>query len=203
MSAQSEHPEQAEQPAQAAQPAAAVPAPPATGARSGSGGPEPEALRFFGTTWVDHGRGYALRRVVATVGSLATAFAACLILRFAYDGVAIADVGAFVGYLLVIVFAVCSAIAFRKTWDGFSRRPADPAREESLRTLKTIGFIGSLIAYFLRSFTEAPGEGLRRTEYDKALVAYERRRTARAGKPAGRGGSGGGGSGKGKKAKRT
>jgi hypothetical protein len=201
VSAQSEHPEQAdtpEQAEQAVQPAAAVPAPPATGARSERGGPEPEALRFFGTTWVDHGRGYALRRVVATVGSLATAFAACLIMRFAYDGVAIADVGAFVGYLLVIVFAVCSAIAFRKTWDGFSRRPADPAREESLRTLKTIGFIGSLIAYFLRSFTEAPGEKLRRTEYETALVAYERRRTARAGNPAGRGGGGG----KGKKAKR-
>jgi hypothetical protein len=105
-------------------------------------------------------------------------------------------VGSFVGVLVVVVFAVCSAIAFRKTWEGFSRRPADPAREEALRSLKAIGFIGSLIAYFLRSLSEAPGEKLRRSEYETALVAYERRRTARTRNPAARGG------GKGKKAKR-
>lgn len=154
----------------------------------GHGGPEPEAIRFFGTTWVGHDGGYALRRVVVAAGSLVTTVAACFVLRFAYQGLEMADVGAFVGVLVIAVFSVCGAIAFRRTWDGFRRRPADPAREESLRSVKTIGFIGSLVAYFLRSLVEAPGEGLRRGEYEAAVVQYERRRGARAGNPAARSG---------------
>ncbi|MFD8968052.1 hypothetical protein ACFV0C_24185 [Streptomyces sp. NPDC059568] len=152
----------------------------------GRGGPEPEAIRFFGTTWVGHDGGYAARRVAVAVGSLVTAFAACFVLRFAYQGLEIAEVGSFVGMLVVVMFAVCSAVAFRGTWEGFGRRPADLGREESLRGLRAIGFIGSLAAYFLRSLTEAPGEGLRRREYEAALVQYERRRTARTGNPAAR-----------------
>ncbi|MFD7900578.1 hypothetical protein [Streptomyces sp. NPDC059743] len=152
----------------------------------GRGGPEPEAIRFFGTTWVGHDGGYAARRVAVAVGSLATAFAACFILRFAYQGLEIAEVGSFVGLLVVVMFAVCSAVAFRGTWEGFGSRPADRGREEPLRGLRAIGFIGSLAAYFLRSLTEAPGEGLRRREYEAALVQYERRRTARTGNPAAR-----------------
>ncbi|MDX3850873.1 hypothetical protein [Streptomyces sp. AK02-01A] len=169
-----------------------------TAAESGRdrGGPEPEAIRFFGTTWVGHDGGYGLRRVGVAVGSLAAALASCLVLRFAYEGLETAEVGFFVDVLVVVMFAVCSAIAFRRTWEGFIRRPADPGREESLRTLKMIGFIGSLIAYFLRSFAEAPGEGLRRSEYETAVKQYERRRTARAGNPAARRG------GKGRKSKR-
>ncbi|WP_411114943.1 hypothetical protein [Streptomyces sp. 029-5] len=163
----------------------------------GNGGPEPEAIRFFGTTWVGHDRGYALRRVVVAAGSLVTTVAACFVLRFAYQGLEIADVGAFVGVLVIAVFSVCGAIAFRRTWDGFQRRPADPVREESLRSVKTIGFIGALLAYFLRSLVEAPGEGLRRGEYETALVQYERRRGARAGNPAARSG------GKGRKPRRV
>lgn len=157
-------------------PRAAVPA-------EARGGPEPEGIRFFGTSWVDHGDGYALRRAAVAVGSLAATVASCLVLRFAYDGVALADVGSFVGVLIVVMFAVCSAVAFRRTWAGFGARPADPAREESLRSLKAIGFIGSLIAYFVRSLTEAPGEGLRRREYEAAVAAYEKRRATRAGNP--------------------
>ncbi|MEE1773758.1 hypothetical protein PUR34_37710 [Streptomyces sp. JV185] len=149
-------------------------------------GPRPEPLRFFGTTWVDHSGGYGLRRAGAAVGSLAAAVAACFVLRFAYQGLQIADVGGFVGILVVLMFAICSAIAFRKTWEGFSRRPADPAREANLRGLKTIGFVGSLIAYFLRTFREAPGEQLHRTEYETALARYEKRRSARTGNPAAR-----------------
>ncbi|MEU3217130.1 hypothetical protein [Streptomyces sp. NPDC006971] len=159
-------------------------------------GPQPEPLPFFGTTWVDHDGGYGLRRVGAAVGSLAATAAACFVLRFAYQGLEIADVGNVVGVLVIVMFAICSAIAFRKTWEGFGRRPADPAREASLRGLKTIGFTGSLLAYFLRTFMEAPGERLRRTEYEEALARYAKRRSARTGNPAVRKGA------KGKRPKR-
>jgi hypothetical protein len=153
-----------------------------------AGGPVPESLRFFGTTWVGHDGGYPLRRAGAAAGSLLAAAASCAVLRFAYDGIALADVGSFVGVLVVVMFAVCSFVAFRRTWAGFSDRPADPGREESLRSLKAIGFIGSLLAYFVRSLTEAPGEGLRRREYEAALAAYEKRRASRSGRPGTRSG---------------
>ncbi|WP_406495231.1 hypothetical protein OG936_15015 [Streptomyces sp. NBC_00846] len=166
---------------------------PGTGDRSGSdtpgstaAGPQPEPLLFFGTTWVDHDGGYGLRRTGAAVGSLAAAAAACFVLRFAFQGLEIADVGNLVGILVVLMFAICSAVAFRRTWEGFSSRPADPAREANLRGLKTIGFVGSLLAYFLRTFKEAPGEQLRRTEYEEALARYTKRRSARTGNPAAR-----------------
>jgi hypothetical protein len=149
-------------------------------------GPQPEPLLFFGTTWVDHDGGYGLRRVGAVVGSLAASVAACFVLRLAFQGLEIAGVGNIVGILIVLMFAICSAIAFSKTWQGFSRRPTDPAREAKLRGLKTIGFVGSLIAYFLRTFKEAPGEQLRRVEYETALARYEKRRSARTGNPAAR-----------------
>ncbi|THA23042.1 hypothetical protein E6R18_31505 [Streptomyces sp. A1277] len=163
------------------EPAAASAGAPATGQ-----GPQPEPLRFFGTTWVAHDGHYGLRRAGAAIGSLAAAVASCFVLRFAYQGLEIADIGGFVNVLVVLMFAICSAIAFRKTWEGFGRRPADPAREETLRGLKAIGFVGSLLAYFFRTFTEAPGEKLRRTEYEEALARYAKRRSARTGNPAAR-----------------
>ncbi|MFE4454344.1 hypothetical protein [Streptomyces sp. NPDC056796] len=162
---------------------------PATPSGGTAPGPRPEPLRFFGTTWVDHDGGYGLRRAAATAGSLVAAVVACLVLRFAYQGLEIAEVGGLVGMLVVLMFAVCSAIAFRKTWEGFTRRPADPAHEDRLRGLKSIGFIGSLLAYFIRSFQEAPGEKLRRTEYETALAQYTKRRSARTGNPAARKGA--------------
>jgi hypothetical protein len=145
-------------------------------------GPQPETLRFFGTTWVHHDNGYAVRRVGVAAGSLLAAAAACLVLRFAYEGLRIADSGAFVLALVVVMFAVCSALAFRQTWAGFSKRP-DPERQANLRGLLAIGFIGSLIAYFFRSLTEAPGEKLHRQEYQEAREQYERRATRRSGNP--------------------
>ncbi|MGW1885837.1 hypothetical protein [Streptomyces sp. NPDC001970] len=147
-------------------------------------GPQPEPIRFFGTTWVDHDGGYALRRAAVAGGSLAAAVAGCLALRFGYQGLEVAKVGGFVNTLVIVMFAICSALAFRKTWEGFTRRPADPAREESLRSLKAIGFIGSLLAYFFRSLTEAPGERLRRSEYEEAVAQYEKRRGTRTRNPA-------------------
>ncbi|WLQ42417.1 hypothetical protein P8A22_22155 [Streptomyces laculatispora] len=156
------------------------------GAAATAPGPQPEPIRFFGTTWVAHDGNYGLRRAGVAVGSLAATVASCFVLRFAYQGLEIAEVGSFVGMLVVLMFAVCSAIAFRKTWEGFSSRPADPGREDNLRGLKTIGFIGALLAYFIRTFTEAPGEKLRRTEYEEAQVRFARRRSARTGNPAAR-----------------
>ncbi|MDQ0992298.1 EamA/RhaT family transporter [Streptomyces sp. V3I7] len=156
---------------------------PAGSAGAAPGGPRPEPLRFFGTSWVHRGSGYAARRVGVAVGSLGAAVAACLVLRFAYEGLRIADTGPFVAVLIVTMFAICSALAFRNTWQGFGERP-DPARQASLRGLLAIGFVGSLIAYFLRSLTEAPGEKLHRAEYDSAREQYTRRSARRTGNPA-------------------
>ncbi|MGW3123382.1 EamA/RhaT family transporter [Streptomyces sp. NPDC001107] len=145
-------------------------------------GPRPDALRFFGTTWVNHDNGYGLRRIGAAVGSLTAAVAACLVLRLAYQGLQLAATGAFVNILIVAMFAICSALAFRNTWDSFTRRP-DPARQASLRGLLAIGFVGSLLAYFFRSLTEAPGENLHREEYEAALRQHEKLSTRRTGNP--------------------
>lgn len=149
-------------------------------------GPQPEPIRFFGTTWVAHDGNYGLRRAAVAIGSLAAAVASCFVLRFAYQGLEIADVGGLVGVLVVAMFAICSAVAFRKTWEGFGRRPADPGREDALRGLKTIGFVGSLLAYFFRTFSEAPGEKLRRAEYEAARARFAKRRSSRTGNPAAR-----------------
>ncbi|MFJ3308730.1 EamA/RhaT family transporter [Streptomyces sp. NPDC086549] len=149
------------------------------GARSG---PRPEPLRFFGTSWVNHDDGYAARRAGVAVGSLAAAVASAFVLRFAYQGLQIADTGSFVTVLVVAMFAICSALAFRNTWDGYGRR-LDADRQASLRGLLAIGFIGSLLAYFFRSLTEAPGEKLHREEYEKAREEYERRSVRRTGNP--------------------
>ncbi|MEV7796515.1 EamA/RhaT family transporter [Streptomyces sp. NPDC087512] len=145
-------------------------------------GPRPEPLRFFGTTWVDHDHGYAARRAGVALGSLAAAAAACFVLRVAYQGLQIAAVGGFVSLLMVVMFAVCSALAFRHTWSGFGARP-DPDRQASLRGLLAIGFVGTLLAYFFRTFTEAPGEKLHRAEYDRAREEHEKRTTRRSGNP--------------------
>ncbi|MFQ6146941.1 EamA/RhaT family transporter [Streptomyces seoulensis] len=154
----------------------------AAGTPAPTGGPRPEPLRFFGTTWVDHTGGYAPRRAGVAAGSLVAAAAACFVLRFAYQGLQIANSGAFVTLLVVVMFAVCSALAFRHTWDGFTQRP-DPDRQASLRGLLAIGFVGSLLAYFFRSLTEAPGEKLHRREYEEAREQYARRTTRRTGNP--------------------
>ncbi|MFF9217319.1 EamA/RhaT family transporter [Streptomyces viridosporus] len=152
------------------------------GSPGAPGAPRPEPLRFFGTTWVDHGNGYTARRVGVAVGSLAAAAASCLVLRVAYQGLQIAAVGGFVTLLLIVMFAVCSALAFGHTWEGFTRRP-DPDRQASLRGLLAVGFVGSLLAYFFRSLTEAPGEKLHREEYETARAQHEKRTSRRSGNP--------------------
>ncbi|MGW4300251.1 EamA/RhaT family transporter [Streptomyces sp. NPDC004646] len=156
---------------------------PETRAGGGGTGPRPEPLRFYGTSWVDHTDAYAARRAATALGAVAAAAVACLVLRFAYQGLRIAGTGSFVTVLVVGMFAVCSALAFGNTWQSYERRP-DPERQASLRGLLTIGFVGSLLAYACRSFLEAPGEKLARAEYDKARAEHDRTRIRRTGNPA-------------------
>ncbi|MGW6687568.1 hypothetical protein [Streptomyces sp. NPDC054961] len=164
-----------------------TPAEPAAGAPAQApapAGPQPEPIRFFGTTWVHHDGGYALRRAGMAVASLLVAVAGAYLLRLSYEGLEIGNVGAFLSISVVVLFAIASSIAFAKTWDSFSRRAAPSSDEAALKGLKAIGFIGSLIAYFLRCFVEAPGEKLRRAEYERAAAEFARRRSSRTGNPA-------------------
>lgn len=149
--------------------------------------PRPAQIRFYGTTWVDHSGGYTARRIGLTLAALALAAAGGLVLRLAYQGLALADVGGWASIGVVVVFAGCSSMAFSRTLGGFTRRsgtPADEAGERSMRSIMLIGFLGFLLAYALRSVVEAPGEKLLRAEYDEAVTQYERRRSVRTRNPA-------------------
>ncbi|MGD9484559.1 hypothetical protein WDH52_15085 [Streptomyces sp. TRM70308] len=151
--------------------------------------PGPEPLRFYGTTWVDHSGGYALRRTGLALGAFAAAAAGAFVLRFAYQGLALAEVGSLVNTLLVVAFAVCTSLAFTRTWSSYTRRSGprgDTPGASPTQGLKLIGFLGILLAYGLRTLVEAPGEKLLRAEYEQALARYERRRTTRTGNPAAR-----------------
>ncbi|WP_329135112.1 hypothetical protein OG552_20830 [Streptomyces sp. NBC_01476] len=145
------------------------------------GEPRPEPIRYFGTSWVAHDRGYGLRRAGVTLGALLSVGAGLLFLAYGFQGLANAVMGVFVTTLAVVGVAVCSVLAFRRTWSGYlHRRPV----AEPTSNLYWVGFVGSLLAYLVRSFTEAPGERLRRTEYEAALADHTRRRDARSGNPA-------------------
>ena len=141
-------------------------------------GPRPEPIRFFGTTWVDHDGGYGWRRAGLAAGSLLATAAGAFVLRFGFQGLADAKIGYFVNLLAIVGFAVCSALAFQRTWRGFSKRytAADADAARSGQGLLAIGFLGTLLAYFFRSFSEAPGEGLHRAEYEAACERAARRR---------------------------
>ncbi|MFG2498736.1 EamA/RhaT family transporter [Streptomyces sp. NPDC048441] len=168
-----------------ATPPAVTGATPSAAAGATPPGPQPEPIRFFGTTWVDHRgglTGYGARRAGVAAGSLLAAAAGCFVLRFAYEGMAVASVGTFVNFLVLIMFSICSAIAFRRTWEGFTRRH-DPASQSSMRGLMTIGFVGALLAHFFRALTEAPGEKLHREEYEEACEQYAKRTSRRTGNP--------------------
>lgn len=169
--------------------------PPGRPEPAASDGPRPEPLRFFGTTWVDHDGGYALRRAGVAIGALVAAAAGAFVLRFAFQGLTIAKVGTLVGLLVVVAFAVCSALAFRKTWEGFTRRPEPGGGESaaaagSSQGILLIGFIGTLLAYAVRALVEAPGERLHRAEYERARELHTRRHTTRTGNPAARAAAG-------------
>ncbi|MFZ3547132.1 hypothetical protein ACODT3_16270 [Streptomyces sp. 4.24] len=170
-----------------AEPAAEAPAPAQAQAQAPvTTGPEPEPLRFFGTTWVNHDGGYGLRRVGVAAGALAAAVIGAFLLRFSYEGLEIGNVGPFLSISVVVLFAIASSIAFVKAWESFTRRPNPSSDEAALKGLKAIGFIGGLIAYFLRCLVEAPGEKLARAEYERATAEFARRRSSRTGNPAAR-----------------
>lgn len=141
--------------------------------------PAPEAIRWFGTTWLDHDRGYAWRRTAAAAGSLLAAAAAAFVLRLGFQGLADAKIGTFVTVLAFCGVAVCSVLAFQRTWKSFTaRRPAGQANDN--QSLYAVGFIGALLAYFVRSLTEAPGEALHRSEYEAARARQASRRSTGA-----------------------
>jgi hypothetical protein len=152
------------------------------GAEAG-GPPRPEPIRFFGTSWVAYEDGYWWRRAVVPIGALLATVAGAFVLRLGFQGLTDADIGPFVTGIAVVGFAVCSALAFQRTWRGFTRRRAT-AEVDGMRGLLAIGFLGSLLAYFLRSMAEAPGEKLHRAEFEQAREQYEKRRKSRSGNPA-------------------
>ncbi|GAA2231502.1 MULTISPECIES: hypothetical protein [Kitasatospora] len=141
--------------------------------------PEPEPIRFFGTSWVDRGTGYWARRVVVPIGALLCAAAGALVLRFAVGGVRLSDSGGFVNGLLIAAIAVCSCLAAVRNWklltEGRESLAGWMAEDRSLGAVWLIGAVGALVAYFVRSLVEAPGEGVKRAGYDQARMHYERR----------------------------
>jgi hypothetical protein len=131
-------------------------------------GPGPEPIRFFGTSWVHHDSGYGWRRAGAAAGSLALAALGVFAVAFGVEGVLAATSGPAMPFLVVIGFGACSVLGFHHTWTSFTRRRRSQAAvdPEAARGLYALGFIGILLAYFLRALYEAPGEGLHRAEYE-------------------------------------
>ncbi|MBB5939447.1 hypothetical protein [Streptomyces zagrosensis] len=182
------------------QPGADGPGPEADVAAGADAGPAPKPIRFFGTTWVHHDGGYTLRRIGFSLGTLLAAAAGALFLFFAYQGVAIAEVGELVNIMVVVALALCSAMAFGRTMEelggsadrrrggrggrGRGDQAEDAAAEKSMRSIRLIGFVGVLLAYFCRSLFEAPREKRYRAEYEEAKARHERRRATRTGNPA-------------------
>ncbi|MFG2903778.1 hypothetical protein ACGF13_01735 [Kitasatospora sp. NPDC048286] len=163
---------------------------PPTPAPTPAGAPEPAPIRWFGTTWLNRDNGYWLRRVAVSVGSLAAAAAAVLLLRFGVEGVALSDNGGFLNGLLTAAIVVCSMMAVRRTWkvltEGKDKLTGWMAEDKSLGAVWMIGGAGSLLAYFARSLVEAPGEAVRRAAHQRAVEQYEKRRAGRSGRPGGK-----------------
>ncbi|MEU9130188.1 hypothetical protein AB0D08_19120 [Kitasatospora sp. NPDC048540] len=154
----------------------------------GTDGPRPEPIRWYGTSWVERGTGYRVRRVLVPLGALLCVAAGALVLRLAVSGVAMSDAGGFVNLLLTGAIAICSALAAVRTWkvltEGRAALTGWMTEDRSLGAVWMIGGVGALAAYFVRSLVEAPGESLRRAEHERALAQHARRRdAASAGRP--------------------
>ncbi|MFG2822564.1 hypothetical protein ACGFX4_24405 [Kitasatospora sp. NPDC048365] len=153
------------------------------------GAPAPEPIRWFGTSWVEHGTDYWLRRVAVALGALIATVAGAFLLRFAVQGVQMSDAGSLVDALLIGGIAVCSAMAGLRNWKILTEGRQSLSgwtADRSLGAVWAIGFVGALAAYFLRSLVEAPGEGLQRAVHDQATATWERRRSARNGRSGGK-----------------
>ncbi|MFI9269449.1 hypothetical protein ACIGXM_01795 [Kitasatospora sp. NPDC052896] len=149
--------------------------------------PTPEPIRFFGTSWVERGGDYWLRRVLVPVGALVTVAVGALVLRFAVSGVEISKAGGFVNGLLLAAIAICTCLAGLRTWklltDGRDALTGWMAEDKSLGAVWLIGCVGAAFAYFLRSLVEAPGEALARARYERLAAQRARRRSGRSGRP--------------------
>ncbi|GHF47148.1 hypothetical protein GCM10018790_25860 [Kitasatospora xanthocidica] len=154
------------------------------------GAPEPQPIRWFGTSWLNRDGGYWPRRVAVAVGSLAATAAVVLLLRFGVEGIALSENGTFVNGLLTAAIAVCSMMSVRRTWklltEGRDQLTGWMAEDKSLGAVWLIGSAGALAAYFARSLVEAPGEAVRRASYERAVAQYEKRQAGRGGRPDGK-----------------
>jgi hypothetical protein len=143
--------------------------------------PRPDPIRFFGTSWVERGTGYWLRRAAVGTGALVAACAGALVMRFGVQGVFMAGVGRGVELMLVVGVMVCTTLAALRSWNVLSRGRSSlsgwMADDRSVLPMVAVGFVGMLVAYFLRNLVEAPGEGEKRLRYELATAAHARRRT--------------------------
>ena len=142
--------------------------------------PRPDPIRFFGTGWVTHDTAYWLRRVGVSLGALVAAGAGAVLMRLGVQGVFVSAAGSLVNTLLVVAVAICTCVAAIRTWTLLSKGRASltgwMADEKSVGPMLLIGFVGMLVAYFLRSLLEAPGEAEKRSRYELAVAAHARRR---------------------------
>ena len=141
--------------------------------------PQPEPIRFFGTSWVARDRGYWPRRVAVSAGALAATVAGALLMRLGVQGVFISRSGTLVNALLVVAVLVCTAVAAVRAWTVFGSGRASltgwMAEDRSTGPMLAIGFVGALAVYFLRSLAEAPGEAEKRARHQRALADRARR----------------------------
>ncbi|WP_329565070.1 hypothetical protein [Kitasatospora sp. NBC_01266] len=149
--------------------------------------PAPEPIRYFGTSWVERGADYWLRRVAVSLGALVTTVAGVLVLRFAVGGVQMSKAGGFVNWLLLAAIAVCSCLAALRSWkvltEGRDSLDGWMAEDKSLGAVWLIGCVGAVAAYFVRSLVEAPGEGVKRAAWEREAARHEKRKASRAGRP--------------------
>ncbi|MEV1007707.1 hypothetical protein [Streptomyces sp. NPDC049881] len=146
--------------------------------------PAPDPIRFYGTTWVDHSGGYALRRVLLTLAATVLTLLGLLLLWLCVLALTGTDTASWLRSLVILALVLCTAITFTRAWTGYVRpRPANATDESAFRSIKIVGFVGLLLAYALRSTVEAPGEKLLRQDHEAALERHRRRTGRRSGNP--------------------
>ncbi len=150
--------------------------------------PQPAPIRFYGTGWVDHSGGYPLRRAGLGLVALLFAAGAAGLLTFVYAGLSGSGTAGWLRALVVLALAMCTAMAFLRTWGGYTRpRGGGEVDESAFRSIKVVGCVGVFLAYALRTAVEAPGERLRRQEYDEAVERHRRLTAKRSRNPSRRG----------------